>query len=156
MNTYPILYNFTERIPGDGFWASVRVFGRALAVQEDDQEWWAYGVNPGAIAGGGASIRAAFADLQYHFRQYLADVAASATTEDAFKRELERFHNECDPETLAEWDAAVQAIRTGQKAPPPGMTLQPLNQSASGIYVEIIKRPTPSAAHVDEAVAIAA
>lgn len=142
MKTYPIFYRFTERISGDGFWAFVELSGRALAVQEAEGEWWACGVNPGAIAGQGTTIREAFSDLQQAFRNYLEDSAKEFRTFAEFRSELERFFSESDAQTQAEWDAAVAIMRAGAEAPE-HLAKEASEDVRCGITVREIASPKP-------------
>lgn len=155
MKTYPIYFNFTESVPGRGFWAGVKLFGQALAVQESPEEWWAYGVNPGAIAGQGATIREAFADLRLAFRRYLADCAMEASTFAEFKAELERFYAESDPETMSEWQEAVRIMKAGGEAPG-GMIKQPTESAKTGMVVEELVTPEPISEQIDDDERVAA
>ena len=111
---YPLLAGFRENVLGRGFIASVAINGRALAVQEDERRWWIYGVNPGAIAASGSTLLEAHASLLRTFRSYLADVAQEANDFAEFKSEVERFFEQCDPDTLREWEEAHAAVRAGR------------------------------------------
>lgn len=142
MKTYPILYTFRELVSGDGFWAGVALHGRALAVQESECEWWAYGVNPGAIAAKGSTLNEAFAELQTSFRKYLHDCSKLFRDFDGFRTELERFYSQADDESLADWEEAVQAMRAGGMAPA-GLAKQPADRGPAGIDVQEILRPKP-------------
>ena len=56
---YPLMFTYRDVISGDGFLAGITLSGRALMIKEND-EWWMYGVRPGAIAETGktpASLR---------------------------------------------------------------------------------------------------
>ncbi len=111
---YPLLAGFRENVFGRGFIASVAISGRALAVQEDERTWWIYGVNPGAIAASGSTLLEAHASLLRTFRSYLADVAQEAKNFEEFRLEVERFFEQCDADTLREWEEAHAAVRAGQ------------------------------------------
>lgn len=107
----PLLFTFRDKVEGDTFLADVSVAGRALAVEEDDGRWWVYGVQPGAIAGGGTTLLEAFGDFRRGFTAVLFDAAAEAGDFSAFEAEVRRFFHETDPTSTAEWTAAVQAVR---------------------------------------------
>lgn len=153
MKAYPILYKLNELTQGNGFFAGIELHGRALAVEEEPGEWWAYGVNPGAIAGHGATLGEAFADLQRNFRRYLADQAEEAPNFQALRSELQRFFNECDAETLADWEAAVAAMKAGAPAPA-GMSKQDSDSAPCGI--EVVKLgPARSTFEIDDGMKVA-
>ena len=113
MTRYPLLCSFQEFVPGRGYVAGVKMAGRALATEEA-QEWWIYGVNPGGIAESGRTLIEAHAQLRASLRRYLSDVAHDAADFEAFKTEVERFFNETDAESIAEWEAAVADVRSGK------------------------------------------
>lgn len=142
MKTFPILYSLYELVEGNGFVARIELNGTALATEEEPGEWWAYGINPGAIAASGETIREAFASLQVSFRAYLQDCAAEASGFEEFKAELERFFHETGPESHREWDEAVRAVRAGA-AIPSNLDKQSLDSSPRGIRVSEVG-PTPS------------
>lgn len=142
MKTLPMLYSIRELVLGEGFVASVELDGRALATEEEADEWWIYGVNPGAIAASGQTIREAFAALQASFRAYLRDCAASELSFDTFKREVERFFRETDPESLDDWDKALQAVRAGATTPE-DLGKQSVDASPRRVRVQLVATPTP-------------
>jgi hypothetical protein len=154
MKNYPLLCGFRELVAGKGFVASVAIDGRALAV-EDDDGWWLYGVNPGAIAESGKTLLEAHAALLRSFRGYVAEVAGEAADFSTFKQEVDRFYNQSDPETASEWEAALAKVRAGHLA---------LNQLAKvetrkaprGIRINQIARPTPKANELVDAPKMAA
>jgi hypothetical protein len=113
---YPLFFTYKECIAGDGFMAGVVVSGRALMYLEDD-EWWMYGVQPAAIAECGGTPREAVASFRERYLKVLFDFASEATRFDAFKAEVERFFNQKDDETAAEWQKAFELIRSGQVVP---------------------------------------
>lgn len=155
MKTYPIFFKLNEFVPGNGFFATVALSGRALAVEEAPGEWWAYGVNPGAIAGHGATIIEAFADIQQNFRRYLADQAEAAPTFAALRTEIARFFRECDVETRAEWEAAVAAMKAGADAPK-GIGKQETESAHCGIEVVELGVARPSTEEIRDVVLVAA
>lgn len=156
MKTYPMLYSLHELVVGKGYVAQIELHGTALATEEGPGEWWAYGINPGAIAASGETIREAFAALQVSFRGYLLDCAGDAPDFEALKVELERFFHETGPNSHHEWDQAVQAVRNGATIPP-NLDKQPLATSPRGIrVVEVGKSPSPSEGGVGDDVKVAA
>lgn len=111
--SYPLLCSFSENVVCSGFVAHVSASGRALATEESDG-WWFYGLNPGALAAQGATLREAHYAFREEFRKVLFDIAVSANDFAHFRVEVERFFNESEDGTLQEWNDAVQAVRSGE------------------------------------------
>jgi len=110
---YPLLFTFREPVAGRGFVAGVWVRGRILAVFEDG-EWWFYGVEPGAMAEGGATPQEAYARFLAGLRNYLQDAAAEATSFRAFEAEVGRFFRQIDGVEETRWKTVLRAVRTGE------------------------------------------
>src|SRR5262245_11297759 len=105
MTRYPLLFGFRDLVAGNGYVAGVGITnGRALLVDEGDG-FWMYGVNPGGVAAGGKSLGEAQAEFRTAYKSVLFDLAAEARSFEAFKAEVERFVQETNNPTLAEWDA---------------------------------------------------
>ena len=117
MKQYPLLFTFHDKIEGDGFIADVETRGRALAVKEDDETWSIYGVQPGALAGSGRTLLEAHAEFRRTFSTVLFDLVVEALNSDAFVHEVQRFFDETDPVSVAEWEAAVTEVRAGNITP---------------------------------------
>jgi hypothetical protein len=81
-----------------------------MAAQEDQADWWLYGVNPGAIAAHGSSLDDAHQDFRDGLQAVLFQFAAEASSFEAFKTEVERFFYATDEPTAAEWNDAVQLL----------------------------------------------
>lgn len=107
MNTYALMFNFQEDVNGNGFLARVSARGRALAAYEDDDRWWLYGVEPGAIAASGDSPGEACLAFEVSFRKALYDFAEDAETYESFEREVIRFFHERDSSEENRWDSCV-------------------------------------------------
>lgn len=106
MTTHALMFNFREDVNGNGFLARVSARGRALAVHEDDG-WWVYGVEPGAIAASGDSPHGACLEFELSFRKVLYDFAEDATTYESFEREVSRFFHERDNTEEKRWESCV-------------------------------------------------
>lgn len=135
MTKYPMLFSFHDKVSGHGFLADVTAHGRALAVHEDDGSWWMYGIQPGAIAGGGNTLLEAYVDFRRTFTAVLFDSAAEAGTFWAFRDEVSRFFDETDPQSVSEWEAAVQDVRQGR------ITAKELAVSPTGMREERAESP---------------
>lgn len=107
---YPLFLSYDGAIFGKGFVAEINAVGRLLATVEAEGVWL-YGVNPGAISVDGRSLDEAHLTMREALRQVFLDFAREADSFDAFKLRVERFFDETDDASIAEWDAAVQAVR---------------------------------------------
>lgn len=108
---YPLLFSFDGLIIGNGFAAEVSMQGRLLATLNQDG-FWLYGVNPGALAVEGRTLDEAHANFRERLKLVFSDMAeAAGGSVGTFRGEVTAFFNACDEETEHEWDAAVDAVR---------------------------------------------
>lgn len=114
---HPLMFTFRDVITGEGFLAGITLSGRALMVMEDD-EYWMYGVRPGAIAETADTPQALLLKFRNRYKEILFDIASECRTFDSFKKEVERFFYEPDSEEERRWDTAVNKIRSENLAPP--------------------------------------
>ena len=117
-SVYPLLFTYQDAVSGEGFLAGITLSGRAL-MEEEDGEWWLYGVRPGTIVESGKSPQEAYLRFKNRYKEVLFDVANEAGTFEAFKQEIERFFYQPDPAEEQRWEAALKAIRGGQEVPQP-------------------------------------
>jgi hypothetical protein len=120
LKEHPIMITLQDAISGNGFLAGITISGRALMRLEEGGEWWMYGVRPAAIAESGATVEEAFLHFRNRYKETLLDIAQEATDFETFKTEVERFFNEedADNEDARSWEAALNAIRNENLAPP--------------------------------------
>ena len=111
---FPLFFTFHGQIIGHRFLADIEVLGRVLAVHEHDGVWLS-GVNPGGMAAGGKTLPEAHADFSRGFKSVLIGIANEAETFAVFKAEVERFVQESDDTTQAEWATAVDEVRAGRR-----------------------------------------
>jgi hypothetical protein len=142
MTQYPLLFDRRELIEGNGFIAGVAVSGRALLAEEQG-EFWVEGVNPGGFAANGGSPGEALAAFGTELRTILFDLAADATSFEAFRAEVERFFSETSAPALAEWEEAVREVRQGHITAD-WLTHRPAD---SPLRVEVARIERPSAAN---------
>ena len=116
---WPLCFTYTRSVIGTGFLAHVAFCGRTLAVPEADGVWL-HGVNPGAVAVGGANLAEAHKALHEALTKVLIDFAEQAPNFDAFKANVEAFYNQTDDD-LKVWEQAVANIKAGQVQPPDGV-----------------------------------
>lgn len=111
---YPLLFTFRERLQVAGRLVRVTACGRVSAFQDpDDNQWWFYGVNPGALAGQGSTPNSAFADFRIGFIQVMKDFAEESASVDDFEKLARAFFVQVADETDREWWAAVEEVRKG-------------------------------------------
>lgn len=110
---YPLLYNYTDYIAGNGFLASVQLYGKALMVKEYG-EWWMYGVQPVAIADRGEIPEIASANFRERYKTVLFDFVDEASGYEGFKSETEKFFTHTEEEMNGSWEKAFKLIRSGK------------------------------------------
>jgi len=111
MATYPLVFGFHDVVGGSGFWAEVRIDGRAIMVEEDDGTWF-YGVEPGGLAGHGATAQEAHEDFRAGYRSVLADIVEEAEDFRAFRARVTDFLSTVNRPNEAEWEANL--VRAGE------------------------------------------
>ena len=110
IDSIPLFFRYRDVVFGRGFAATIATTGRALCVREGD-EFVMAGVEPGGMAVGGSTREEAQETFRRSFTLVLFDIAAEATSFQAFKDEVERFVHQTAPATLEEWRLAVDASR---------------------------------------------
>ncbi len=114
MADYPVLFKVSYDLSCRSFAARVVVSGRALMVYEDD-EWWCHGVEPGGMTAHGRGPAMAYAAFKATLGEVLKDVADDAGNFEDFEKAATHFASESDPTEAVRWEAARQAIRSGQE-----------------------------------------
>lgn len=112
VNTYPLLFTFQDVVACSGFWAGVTIDGRAVLVEEGDGTWL-YGVEPGSVAGEGATAQEAYQDFRAGYRSVLADLAEEAADFRTFEALATEFLSTENRPNEARWAASVQLVRAG-------------------------------------------
>lgn len=115
IDAIPLFFRYRDVVFGRGFAATIETTGRALCVREDD-EFVMVGVEPGGLAASGATRDEAQESFRKHFTLVLFDIAAEATSFQAFKDEVVQFVHQTAPATLEEWQIAVDASRKAVSA----------------------------------------
>lgn len=131
---WPLCFTYTRSIIGNGFLAHVDFCGRTLAVPEAEGVWL-HGVNPGAIAVGGANLAEAHTVLHEALTKVLIDFAEQAADFEAFKTAVEAFYNQTDDD-LSVWEREVERIKSGHVQPPEGVRRCP----DPDLYVKIVPK----------------
>lgn len=114
---HPLMFTFRDIISGNQFLVGITLSGRALMVEENECEWWIYGVRPGSLAETGKTVDETLARFKAKYLEILFDIAGECPDFESFKTEVERFFYEPDLEEEKRWDDAVKAIRTGSLTP---------------------------------------
>ncbi len=115
----PFLFQFSDIVAGNGFFAYVEAAGRGIVRQSPDGiSAWIVGVQPGSIGGRRAAHQvAAFHMFRAHYQRTIFDIAAGAATFDTFKSRVDEFLQYTDDSDTARWnDALVQARAAAQQA----------------------------------------
>jgi len=82
-------------------------------VDEEDDLWMMYGVNPGGMAAEGETREEAMNQFRVSYDSILNELAADCRSFKTFKSEVDRFFHQISDE--AEWVAAVEEVRrTGE------------------------------------------
>jgi hypothetical protein len=135
MTAYPLIYGLHQLVAGKGFVAAVDVRGRTLLKREEDA-WWLYGVEPGGIAESGATEMEAYQNFRESLREILCDSAALATRGfKSFQADVQAITSQRNAVWEAEWEAARQAIRSGNLKPE-GEVLAALPRHTSEVRTE--------------------
>ena len=144
MNTnYPLLLTYRGVVPGLGFTANVVAQGRIVASHEGSHGYWLYGVEPGAVSAGGATLAEAFAEFHNLFNSLLFDIAAESSSFEGFKESAERFFYDVNAPNSVDWDASLRAIRAGDLKNTLGLPRASADDIRPGISVVLRTMPRP-------------
>ena len=113
---YPLIFSYGDKISGNGFLASVKVTGKALATEEDGL-WWMSGVQPGGLLESGATPNEAFLSFRQKYGLILFDIAEEAHSFDEFKNLVEKFFGETNESEENLWAEAHSLIKAGKVVP---------------------------------------
>jgi hypothetical protein len=115
MANFALIFRFRSIIEGPSFQAGVHVEGRVLLTQEasDGGEWWAYGVNPGAMAAHGETPEAAYKAFWNYFKDVVTDLAAESNGHVELGEKVRHFMLDVDRVEATRWETARQARREG-------------------------------------------
>lgn len=144
MTDYALFFESGGPILGDGYIASVRVYGRLLAVQDDGGQFELSGVNPGSLLSLGTTLNEAYQELVESLRRVLIDIASDVSGFEAFSHQARDFFNTTDPQAETRWLAARTRARRGELPGNLGLRIE-RNDPELGIDVERVETPSPSA-----------
>lgn len=130
---YPLVFTFSEVIVGRGFAALVDLRGRAVLSAEEDGDIWLYGVQPGAVAGGGRDFGRACRAFKENYLSVLFDIAEESVSFEEFQRRVQRYFEAANEPTSHDWQEALRAVRAGST------TLEGLSQVAAEEHVPSLK-----------------
>jgi hypothetical protein len=145
---YPILFGFRDLVVGAGFVADISTQGRALLVDEGEEGFWMYGVNPGGIAGSGETTAEAQADFRQRYKSVLFDFASVSQGFEDFEKSVQKFFAEVNEPTEEEWNAAVQDVRAGKVEA--DWLAKGRAESKRQVKVRLIDQPQASVNALDE------
>ena len=129
MKKYPLVFRFHDMITGKGFMAEVIMDGRMLLVNEEDGDFWMFGVQPGGVSGGGCGRDAAFREFKMIYLSVLHDIAAESSTFEDFEQGVTEFFSEVNDPNKRDWRDVLKEVRKGN------LTLTNINR------VDADKRP---------------
>ena len=136
IHLHPLVFTLQNAIEGCGFLAGITITGKAVMEQDENGEWWMYGVCPGAIASGGSTPKEAFQNFRNRYKEVLFDIAEECGGFLAFKKETEAFFRSEDPEENVRWERALTVVRRSDSAPPEPFTEMP-RKRAEEVAVDI-------------------
>lgn len=110
MQQLPILFDFRNVIVGNGYFATVRMRGRAL-VEEEGDETWVTSVTPVGLAVPGAERAEALKAFRTSWDIVLVELAKQADTYADFKAACEDLFNSQSQPVEAEWSAAHAEVQ---------------------------------------------
>lgn len=138
---YPLVFTYSEIIAGSGFAALVEVRGRAVLTVEEDRDHWIYGVQPGAVAGGGRDWGQAVQAFKKNYLSVLYDIANEAASYEAFAEEVQRYFDARNDPTKRDWDEALKAVRDGS-ASFEGLTRVSADKHPVGLRIRRLEQQT--------------
>lgn len=105
----PLLFTYHDRVVGNGFASDVQSYGRVLGVEEGENDFWVYGVQPGAMAANGPTPKDALEAFRESFTAVLKDFADDAASFDDFERSVQAFFDAVHEPAEQDWLRAVEA-----------------------------------------------
>jgi hypothetical protein len=136
---HPLVFTLQNAIEGCGFLAGITTYGKAVMEQDENAQWWMYGVCPGAIAAGGKTTNEAFLNFRNRYKDVLFDLAEECGSFLAFRNATEAFFKAEDPEESARWETALEVVRRSGSALPEPFTELPRKKAEDfpvGIQIE--------------------
>jgi hypothetical protein len=146
IHLHPLVFTLQNAIEGCGFLAGITVSGKAVMEQDENNEWWMYGVCPGAIAGGGETPNEAFLNFGNRYKEVLFDIADECKSFLSFKSEIEAYFRAEDVEENTRWDQALERVRRNDSALPEPFTKLPRKKAEDfevGIRIERLENKKP-------------
>ena len=138
MTLYPLFFTFKELVYGDGFVAECAIRGRALAVQEEEREWWFNGIEPGGLAERGETLNDAYYSFRDTLKEVLFDISYTTESFDAFEAKVKRFMHDVNRPNDEDWWTCVEAGRKGElQAPTPNMSEDDADKEAT-VHVTLV------------------
>lgn len=149
--SWPLLFTYKSRVFGKGYIAEIELSGRLLAELEMEGVWL-YGVNPGAIAVGAATLATANVDLHKALGVVFADFAEGADAFSDFKTAVESFFDSTDQDSVVEWDRAFCRMKTSTELEAPG-GLPIWDGMKTKVFVKVSEQSTDTITAQDNKVA---
>ena len=144
---YPVVFSLQKHVAGNGFLAEVNVScWSLLSFDNNDKEWWAFGVRPDGFAASGASWNEAYLNFRIELIRVLIDSAVLTDGFDAFKADVETVMGQTHEEALRRWTEARQRVREGH--PIEDATLAELPRVAKAVEPSIVVRRLDTGTHL--------
>lgn len=148
---FPLVYNYAFPVSGNGFLVHITLRGRIL-MEQDGDDVWMYGVNPGGFSIFAATFDAALETFTARLHEVMNGVAESTQTFAAFKKEVEELFA-TNEDYAKMWQLARQAVREG-KTNIEGMNREE-NEYDAAISIEKVTNPNPAINVSEKKVALA-
>jgi hypothetical protein len=139
---WPLCFRYTSPIIGRRFVSHIDICGRLIAAPELDGTWL-YGVNPGALAASGKTLADAYSEMRDTLTTTFVTFAQEASSFEDFKASVETYFNATDDD-LADWEAAVEQIRSGHAPVPQGLRRCPDPEVSVKVTLRAYEQLTPA------------
>ena len=140
---YPIFLNYRQPVACNGFLVDLSFKARLLLEHDsDDEDIWAYGVNPGGICTYGSTDQEALSAFVVRLRDSINDKAEAAFTFETFKAEVCELFGANDDYVVL-WEAARKSVREGSLDLPGLPRDESAYKAETYFHVEKIVSPDP-------------
>ena len=115
MKKYPIIFGpHGGLVAGRGFIARVSIRGRCLFEETAEDFCSVLGVNPGAVAGDGATMSEAHHSFLERIRLIVFEIVEEAADFEDFEAQVRQFVERTNRPNEELWNRAVEKVRSGE------------------------------------------
>lgn len=112
----PLFCTLPHTVMGEGVIVRVEIVAR-VTVEQDGDRYWAFGVNPGAVAASGSSVHDAVMKFRSAVQAVLVDLMDECSGDSQkFEVAVRDFVDSTDGVSVAEWEEARVQVRKGNSA----------------------------------------